>query len=67
MKEDLTKALEILKLNQIKILEMKNLISQIKISVESLISRLDQVGDWIPGLKDKVDKLKHSNCDKEKR
>jgi hypothetical protein len=45
MKEDLTKALEILKLNQIKILEMKNLISQIKISVESLISRLDQVGD----------------------
>jgi hypothetical protein len=44
--------------------ERKISVRQIKNSVESLSSRLDQIEDRIPGLKDKVDLLEYVNEDR---
>jgi hypothetical protein len=42
---------------------MKSSVSQIKNTVECLFSKLDQIGDRISGLKDKVDVLGHADED----
>jgi predicted nucleic acid-binding Zn-ribbon protein len=50
MKEESNKDIEILKKNQS---EMNNLMSQIKISIESLVNRVEQVENRVSGTKDK--------------
>jgi arginine utilization protein RocB len=59
MKEEFNKERNSEKKNHIKILEAKSLISQIKLSVEILSSRLKQIDDRISGLEDKTDVLEH--------
>jgi hypothetical protein len=53
MKVDFSKNIGILKKNKIEALEMKSSLCQIKNSVESLSSSLNQMGDRISGLKTK--------------
>jgi chromosome segregation ATPase len=62
IKEEFNKDTESLKQkNQTEILEIKSSLSQIKNIVESHSSRLEQVEDRIPGLKDKIDIFKNQN------
>lgn len=57
MKTEFNKEIELLKRNQTeKILEMKNSISQIQMSVESVSNGKDRVGNLISGLEDNVEK-----------
>jgi predicted nucleic acid-binding Zn-ribbon protein len=54
MKEDLSKDIEILKKNQS---EMNSSIFQIKISIKTLVSRVEQVENRVSGTEDKEEEL----------
>lgn len=61
------KEIERLKRSQTEILQMKDIINQIKHSTESLSNRVDHAEDGISELKDKVASLEYSDSIKEKK
>jgi DNA-binding ferritin-like protein len=64
MDEKFNKDTEILK--KMEMLEIKNCINQIKITMESIINRLDQAEDRVSGIEDKVEEILYSESSKEK-
>jgi hypothetical protein len=60
MKGEFSKDTESLKSNQIKALEMKHSLNQIKTSVKNPLQQLNQVDDILSGLEGKVDIIEKS-------
>jgi allophanate hydrolase subunit 1 len=65
MEEKFSKETEIINNNQVEIIEMKTSLNQIQITMDSVISRQDQV-ERMSEMKDKTKELLHVNKHKEK-